>query len=114
MFRSIDDAAAAPELTLQVGLLSGVSQAVSAQAGDSVALALLKAGVLPLRRTAVSGQARAPLCLMGVCFDCVVTVNGRANVQACMVEVSDGMVVRLQGGARSIDAAAESNPPWPS
>ena len=45
-------------------------------------------------------QPRAPLCLMGVCFDCLVEVDGRQNVQSCMVEVRDGMQVRLPHGAR--------------
>lgn len=73
--------------------------------GDTLAGALLNAGVLAFRRTPVSGQPRAPLCLMGVCFDCLVEVDGRQNVQACMIEVQPGMRVRLGAGARSIEAA---------
>ena len=37
---------------------------------------------------------------MGVCFDCLLEVDGRSNVQGCMVEVRDGMQVRRQEGAR--------------
>lgn len=73
---------------------------VQAREGETLATALLGAGVVPLRHTAVSGQPRAPLCLMGVCFDCLVEVDGRQNVQSCMVEVRDGMQVRLPQGAR--------------
>ena len=103
MFRPIDPLGSAPTLTLQVIARDGTVHTVGTQSGDTVAIALLKAGVLPFRRTAVSGQARAPLCLMGVCFDCLVEVDGRANLQACMVEVSGGMVVRLLDGARPLD-----------
>lgn len=71
-----------------------------AREGETLAAALLKADVVPFRRTAVSGQPRAPLCLMGVCFDCLVQVDGRQNVQACMVQVRAGVQVRLGDGAR--------------
>jgi NADH dehydrogenase/NADH:ubiquinone oxidoreductase subunit G len=40
---------------------------------------------------------------MGVCFDCLVEVDGTPNVQACMVAVRDGMRVRLQHGARRFE-----------
>jgi D-hydroxyproline dehydrogenase subunit gamma len=73
---------------------------VQVREGETLATALLGAGVVPLRHTAVSGQPRAPLCLMGVCFECLVEVDGMQNVQACMVEVRDGMRVRLSPGAR--------------
>ncbi len=82
-------------VTLQVD-----GRPVSAQSGETVAMALLQAGVIPFRHTPVGGQARAPLCLMGVCFDCLVEVDGQQNVQSCMVEVRDGMTVTLQHGAR--------------
>ncbi len=78
---------------------------VQARAGDSIAGALLAAGVVPFRHTPVSGQPRAPLCLMGVCFDCLVEVDGRQNVQSCMTEVKPGMRVRLPLGARRMGDA---------
>lgn len=78
---------------------------VRASEGDSVAMALLGAGVVPFRRTPVSGEARAPLCLMGVCFECLVEIDGVQNVQSCMVTVREGMKVRLQRGARDVGAA---------
>lgn len=73
---------------------------VAAREGETLAVALLKDDVVPLRRTPVSGQPRAPLCLMGVCFDCLVEVDGVQNVQSCMVPVRAGMQVRLPNGAR--------------
>jgi D-hydroxyproline dehydrogenase subunit gamma len=64
---------------------------VTAREGDSVAAALLAAGLRAFRNTAVSGSPRGPLCMMGACFDCVVTVDGERNVQACLVRVANGM-----------------------
>lgn len=69
--------------------------------GQSVAMALLGAGIVRFRRSAVSGAARAPLCMMGVCFDCLVEVDGVQNTQSCLVEVHPGMVIQLPDGNRS-------------
>lgn len=74
---------------------------IEARDGDSLALALMDAGIDRMRTTPVSGAPRAPLCLMGVCFECLVEVDGQPNVQACMLEVREGMNVRLQNGARA-------------
>lgn len=101
MFRPIASTLARPMVTLRVQ-----GQPITARAGDTLAIALLNAGVVPFRQTPVSGQPRAPLCLMGVCFDCLVEVDGRQNVQSCMIEVCDGMQVRLQSGARRAEDAA--------
>jgi predicted molibdopterin-dependent oxidoreductase YjgC len=75
---------------------------ILARPEDSLAAALLAAGVLDLRDTPVSGAPRAPYCLMGVCFDCLVEIDGLANCQACMTPVTAGMVVRRQAGAAQV------------
>lgn len=72
--------------------------------GISLAMALMEAKVVPLRRTALSRAPRSPLCLMGVCFECLCEVDGRQNVQSCMVEAADGMTVRLANGARRMES----------
>lgn len=95
MFRTITAAAARPAIELHVD-----GRTIEAHAGDTLAIALLSAGVTAFRQTPVSGEPRAPLCLMGVCFDCLVEVDGRQNVQSCMVEARSGMQVRLPTGAR--------------
>ncbi|MCR9175913.1 MAG: (2Fe-2S)-binding protein [Alphaproteobacteria bacterium] len=77
-------------------------QVVEARAGDSVATALLLAGIGSTRDTALSGEGRAPYCLMGVCFECLVEIDGVPNQQACLVPVSDGMSVRRQEGAPQV------------
>ncbi|TAL56885.1 (2Fe-2S)-binding protein [Pandoraea sp.] len=68
----------------------------------SVAAALLAAGHLVCRTTPVGGNERAPFCMMGVCFDCLVEIDGVPNRQGCMTPVRDGMHVRRMQGARSI------------
>jgi predicted molibdopterin-dependent oxidoreductase YjgC len=70
-----------------------------ARQGDSVAAALLAAGGWITRRTPVSGAARGPYCMMGVCFECLVKIDGRTNRQACLITVEDGMRVEIQDGA---------------
>jgi len=69
---------------------------VVARKGESVATAALAAGVLPTRLAPVSGARRAPYCLMGACFECLMTIDGRPNRQACMTPVADGMTVEPQ------------------
>ncbi len=75
---------------------------IDARAGDSVAAALLAAGIVSCRTTPVSGAPRAPYCMMGVCFDCLVTIDGVGNRQACLVRVRYGMRVETQRGKREV------------
>jgi hypothetical protein len=71
-------------------------------AGDTVAAALLALGRDTCRETAVSGSARGPYCMMGVCFDCLVVIDGVGNRQGCLVRLREGMVVQTQAGKREI------------
>ena len=75
----------------------------------SVAAALLAAGVSLFRSTPVSGAPRAPYCMMGVCFECLLEIDGVANRQACLVQVQPGMKIRSQEGARSWEAIHPAN-----
>lgn len=61
--------------------------------GTSVAAAVLTAGVARLRRS-VTGEARSALCGMGICFECRLTIDGKAHARSCQIICSDGMVVR--------------------
>lgn len=61
--------------------------------GISVAAALARCGVMRFRRS-VSGEARAPLCGMGVCMECRVTVGDARHVRSCQVLCVDGMEIR--------------------
>ena len=77
-------------------------QPLPAAEGESIAAAMLAAGIHVTRSTAISGAPRGPYCMMGACFDCLAVVDGRAGVQTCMTPVRDGMQVARQHGARTI------------
>jgi len=65
------------------------------EAGDGVnlAAALLANGVTEFRNTAKSGEPRGPFCMMGSCFECLVTIDGAPNRQACMTLARQNMSV---------------------
>ena len=96
MFRRLPSRPA-DEITLTVD-----GRPVPARTGDTVAAAVLAAGLRSTRTTPVSGSRRAPYCLMGVCFECLMEIDGVPNRQACMTLVEDGMQVRRQEGARTL------------
>lgn len=48
-------------------------------------------------------RPRGPYCMMGVCFDCLVTIDGTGNQQGCQIRVRPGMRVETQNGKREID-----------
>jgi sarcosine oxidase subunit alpha len=93
MFKRLADAGTAVALTVD-------GKPVPARSGDTVAAALLSAGIDHCRTTPVTGAPRAPYCLMGVCFDCLVTIDGVGSRQACLVPVQEGMKVETQIGKR--------------
>ena len=66
-------------------------QPVEVADGTSVAAAIAQLGV-PFRRS-VGGQWRAPLCGMGVCFECRVRIDGVAQQRSCMLPAREGMQV---------------------
>jgi predicted molibdopterin-dependent oxidoreductase YjgC len=69
----------------------------TAYEGESVHAALLAAGYRVLRTTAKEGQARGFFCGMGVCYECLVTINGAPNQRACMTLVEDHMEIVIDG-----------------
>ena len=80
--------------------IDGVALEVPAQ--ETLAAAMLQSGRLDLRTTAVSGELRSAYCMMGVCFDCLVTIDDQPNQQACMTIVRPGMRVERQVGGGKI------------
>ena len=98
MFQRLPDAAAAASVRIYIE-----GEAYDARADDSVAAALLASGRDHCRTTAVSGAQRAPYCMMGVCFDCLVSIDGVANRQGCLVPVREGMRIAIQRGKRTLD-----------
>ena len=93
MFKRLDESGTTLSFTVD-------GQPIRARTGDTVAAAMLAAGIDHCRTTPVSGAPRAPYCLMGVCFDCLVTIDGVGSRQACLIEVRDGMLVETQLGKR--------------
>jgi sarcosine oxidase subunit alpha len=65
---------------------------VTVAAGTTVAAAVMMAGAAT--RTSVTGEARGPLCGMGICFECRVTIDGVAHQRSCQIVCSPGMDVR--------------------
>lgn len=73
-----------------------------ARRGDSVAAALLASGLIATRASPVSGSPRGPFCMMGVCFECLVTIDGIGNRQACLISVREGMRIETQRRRREV------------
>jgi sarcosine oxidase subunit alpha len=75
-------------------VVDGVS--VTMPAGSMVGAAILKSGKHVFRRSA-TGEARGPLCGMGICFECRVMIDGEAHCRSCQTLCEDGMDVRTDG-----------------
>ena len=78
-------------------LLSLDGRPVTAYEGESVAGMMLAEGHVATRTTQ-AGEPRGVYCGMGVCFDCLVVVDGVPNTRACVTWVREGMVVSRQDG----------------
>ena len=70
--------------------------AVTAYAGDSIAMALWAAEVRDVRASSASGEPRGVLCNMGICYECLVVVAGE-TVRSCTTLVRPGMAVQRGG-----------------
>jgi predicted molibdopterin-dependent oxidoreductase YjgC len=77
---------------------------VAAEPGESVAAVLLRQPEGWSRTTPVSQSPRAPYCMMGVCFECLVEIDGLGSVQSCLTPVANGMRIARQQGRRSLSA----------
>ncbi|GAB3038257.1 hypothetical protein GCM10027052_16790 [Parafrigoribacterium mesophilum] len=82
--------------------------AVTGLVGQSLAGVILAAGALGLRRTSHGDRPRGVFCGIGVCYDCLVEVNGLRDVRACQRRAVDGDVVVTQHDPLPIPA--ESRP----
>ena len=79
-----------PMIEKVVVSVNGCSVAV--ERGNTVATAVYLAGVQAFRHS-VTGELRAPLCGMGICMECRVTIDGEAHRKSCQVVARDGMRV---------------------
>ena len=80
---------------------------IVAFSGETVATALLAGGRLVLRHTEKQQQPRGIFCGMGICFDCLMTVNGVPNVQTCVTPAEPGMIVTTQHGLPGVCTDAD-------
>ena len=73
-------------------------QPIAVPAGATAAAAMLMHGSASTRTTPVTGAPRAPYCMMGVCFECLMEIDGEPNQQGCLVIVREGMCINPQLG----------------
>ena len=66
---------------------------VRVERGISVAASLFEAGEFRFR-SSVTGEPRAALCGMGICFECRVTIDGQEHMRSCQIEARAGMAIR--------------------
>lgn len=83
-------------VTLQID-----GQQVRAFEGETISGAMFAEGRRILRHTIQSGKPRSIFCGIGVCYECLVTVNGTPNIRACQTPVAEGMIVQTQSGGQS-------------
>ena len=96
MFRRLDESGSVPVTVFVEG------NAVTVRQGDTAAAAALLAGLDHTRTSPVDGSPRAPYCMIGACFECLLVIDGVASRQGCLVEVREGMRIDRQIGPRSL------------
>ncbi len=77
-------------------LLNG--QSVQALKGSSVAAVALSQNLSYTRTSPVYASKRAPFCMMGVCYECLMVIDGQPNQRACSTYVQEGMRIEIQQG----------------
>jgi len=96
MFRLVEDSAT-DTVTVRIE-----DREYAVPAGISVAAAVLLCGADKVRTTPVTASPRLPYCMMGICFDCLMRIDGVPNQQACQVEVVENMTIEYQQGAAEL------------
>ena len=94
MFRFLQDDPAREWVTVTIN-----GDEVSVPEQISVAAAVLYYNSGYTRTTPVNASPRAPLCMMGVCYECLMVIDGQANRRACQELVAEGMNIERQIGA---------------
>lgn len=74
---------------------------VNAITGQSIGAALLADNQRTLRKTRFNQSERGVFCGIGICFDCLVVVDGITNQRACLIEVKAGMNIQTQQGSNA-------------
>jgi len=99
MFRKL-----APKMVIKTVTISVDGVIMEVEDGEAIAAVLLRVPPFISRTTPVDGGERAPYCIMGVCFECLVEIDGVTSIRSCMSMAYDGMVIRRQLG-RPVAAA---------
>ncbi|MCV6610546.1 MAG: (2Fe-2S)-binding protein [Amphritea sp.] len=102
MFRSVSRDA---EATVTV-CINGEIHKVAA--GSSVWSAMALAGATETRKAPLTGKPRSAYCAMGVCFECLVEIDGMPNRQACLTQVTEGMSIWQQSITEETVAESDS------
>lgn len=89
----LGDLAPAREVTVTVD-----GEPLTAREGEPIAAALLAAGIRAFRTTPKLDQPRGVYCAIGRCTDCIMTVDGLANVRTCVTPIREGMDIKTQRG----------------
>ncbi|MCK5829639.1 MAG: (2Fe-2S)-binding protein [Methylococcales bacterium] len=85
-------------------LLNG--EKIQVPLGTNVAAMTLSQGQRYTRTTSLSGSKRAPFCMMGVCYECLMVIDGIANQRSCVTYVKQGMQIETQQGVGSLPEGA--------
>ena len=83
-------------------------QPIDAYTSDTIASALLAAGIRAFTVTEVAGEERGGFCFVGRCADCLVIVDGQPYQRACTTPVRDGVDVRIQRGHGAVEQQKSS------
>lgn len=75
------------------GTLDFAGVAIEVQAGQSVGAALLAAGIRSWRTTRKQGRPRGLFCGIGICYDCLITIDGVPDQRACLTPARPGMIL---------------------
>lgn len=81
--------------TIEV-ILNG--QKIQVTGGITVAAMCLTQGLRFTRTTPISESKRAPFCMMGVCYECLMVIDGKSNQRACVTTIQQGMKIETQYG----------------
>ncbi len=98
-----------PEISPEMVTITFEGTSIDVPAGETVASALSIASVGATRTTPVSGAPRSAYCLMGVCFECLMVIDGKHDQQACMIIVREGMNIQRQLGASEVSSSEVSS-----
>ena len=78
---------------------------VSVPEASSAAFAAMQVSPTGTRRSPATGQPRAPYCMMGACFECLLEIDGMPSLQGCLIIVRPGMAICRPQGSREIPDA---------